>query len=110
MTEAQIRVALDEVRALSGDDPVATSRNRDILQKVLRMPKVYRAEGEGNATPKQPTPHAPAQQVPQRSGHQEQVPLFAPVEEESSETSSDSESESDSRSDSTDKEPGGEDV
>lgn len=109
-TEVQIRLALDEVRIISGGNPVATNKNRDMLQQILKNQRVNRTEGAGRAVSTQPVPqpHMPVQQAPQQAERQEQPRLAAPVEDESSDSDSDSETGSDSGSNSPDDDPDGE--
>lgn len=109
-TEAQIRLALDAVRVISGGDSEARQKNRDMLQQILKGQRINRTEGVGKAVSRQPVPqpHVPVREAPQQAERQEQPRLAAPVEEESSTSESESDTESDSGSDSPDNESDGE--
>lgn len=106
MTEAQIRVALDEVRIISEGDPTAINANRVTLQQILG---VIARRNKDSPKPAQQQPPVSPQRAPQQPVPRGQPRLVAPVEENSSESQSDSESGSGSGSDSSDDgAPGGE--
>lgn len=107
ITEAQIRVALDEVRIISEGDPTAINANRVTLQQVLGV--IARRNKDSPKPAQQQQPPVPPQRAPQQPVPRGQPRLVAPVEEDSSESQSDSESGSGSGSDSSDDgAPGGE--
>lgn len=104
-SEIKIRLALDEVKNLSGGDPASTQRNRVILQGILKSRKNGGLGEIGSpfAQTQQQAQQQPAQQpqAPQEEQKQpqQQARLSAPDEESSSsESSSESESESESES------------
>lgn len=109
LTEAQVRLALDEVRIISRGDPTATKQNKGILQQVLKM-IAGRNKDQGRAstysTYLAQQSRVPTQRAPQQPEHREQPHLVAPVEEDSSE----SQSGSDSGSDSSDNDESGEEI
>lgn len=118
-TEIQLRLALDEVKSLSGGDPVRIQQNREILQNLLKA-KRQGSAGEVAAPPAQPSPQpqllpfpvAPQPtQPPQQPPQQEQARLVAPPEsEEDSSGSDDSASEEESESESEEEEVSGPNV
>lgn len=120
LTEAQIRLALDEVKIISGGDPIATKQNRDTLQQILKTRKASRTEAVSSAMLKQPAPaptlhpnanttihtlsHPQQTRAVQPPDPPEQPLLFAPVQDESSESNSQTESGSDSSESESDEE------
>lgn len=54
-TPAQISIALDDIKFLSGGDPVAKQLNKGILQQILRDAKNGRQAGQNSSSPA-PTP------------------------------------------------------
>lgn len=96
-TEIHLRLALDDVKALSGGDPEKTRQNKEILQNILRAKKGG-WPAENAAAPVQPIRQPErAQQPPQQ-----QARLAAPQDSsgsEDDESSSEESSESDYESD-----------
>lgn len=109
-TEIHLRLALDDVKALSGGDPVKVQQNREILQNLLRA-KRQGSAGEAAGPSAQPSPqpqplHLPAAPQATPQPQQEEARLVAPQqsEEESSgsdESTSGEESESESEEEET---------
>lgn len=104
-TEIQVRLALDEVKTLSGGDPAGTQKNREILQNLLRA-KRQGSAGEAAGPPAQPSPQPPllpSNAAPQTTTPplQEQPRLVAPLPSDEGSSGSDeltSEEESESES------------
>lgn len=107
-TEIHLRLALDDVKALSGGDPVRVQQNREILQNLLRA-KRQGSAGEAAGPSAQPSPQPQLQPLPDAPQatpqlQQEQARLVAPQqsEEDSSgpdESTSEEESGSESEED-----------
>lgn len=99
-TGVQIRLALDDVKALSGGDPAITQQNRAILQGFLKSLKNSRPGETGGLISLQSQQHAqltqqgqPAQPTPLQPQRQELAQVFTISSESESESGS---SESDS--------------
>lgn len=119
-TEIQLRLALDEVKSLSGGDPVRVQQNREILQNLLKA-KRQGSAGEVAGPPAQPSPQPQPQpqllpfpvapqptQPPQQQPQQEQARLVAPPQSgEDSSGSDESTSEEESESESEEEEASG---
>lgn len=103
-TEVHIRLALDDVKALSGGDIEKTRQNRAILQNILRVNLFSRPPEKGGP---------PVQTAPLQSQHeqppQQQARLAAPqqhFEKESSESDEDESSSEESSEYDSDEGPG----
>ncbi|KAF3761129.1 hypothetical protein M406DRAFT_358489 [Cryphonectria parasitica EP155] len=71
-TEGRIRLALDEVKKLSGGLPVATQRNRERLQQLLKLRKNERLGESGRPSPRAPQPRLQQQPQPRLSAPNEE--------------------------------------
>lgn len=103
-SEIQIRIALDDVKGLSGGDSVVMQRNKSLLQSLLKEKIGTKLQLKGNESP-QPQPPVPALQLPQeqvprqparqlvQQPEQQQIQISAPAESSESASSSESESE-----------------
>lgn len=109
-TEIQLRLALDQVKSLSGGDAVKAQQNREILQNLLRA-KRQGSTGAAAVPPAQPSPQPqlliPSPVVPQITQQPqpqlEQPRLVAPPQSEGESSGSDeSTSEEGSESESED--------
>lgn len=111
-TEVHLRLALDEVKMLSGGDPTRVQQNREILQNLLRA-KRQGSAGEAAGPRAQPSPQPqllPLPIAPQstQQPQQEQARLVAPLQSgEDSSGSDESTSEEESESESEEEEGSG---
>lgn len=109
-TEIHLRLALDDVKTLSGGDPAKVQQNREILQNLLKA-KRQGSAGEAAGPPAQPSPQPHLVPLPlaTQEPQQQHARLAAPPQSEdgSGSDGSTSEEESESESESEEEEISG---